>query len=165
MEPKKTTVDKVSPPAVFQSVKLSGYIMSRWQAEPIGRMKSVSFYLGLALLFTHELDSMPNHEWRVLPGLSALADSTGEAVFVLAHIPIFAVVVAFVSSLDQSIRLRARNYFCMFLLIHAVLHLAFSEQGAYEFSSWISSGLIYGAGLCGALYFVVAHVERTKSAT
>lgn len=65
-------------------------------------MKSTSFYLGLALLFTHEMDSMPNHEWRVLPLLGSLSDS--------AH-------------------------------------------PAYEFSSLLSSALIYGAAACGIVYF------------
>ena len=123
-------------------------------------MKNIIFYLGLALLFTHELDSMPNHEWRVIPILSALSDATAKAVFLLAHIPIFAVVVAFVASLDQKVRSRARSIFCGFLLVHALLHVLFSGYAAYEFTSLISLGLIYGAGLSGALYFIADYFKR-----
>lgn len=129
-----------------------------------GSMKSIAFYLGLALLFTHELDSMPNHEWRVIPFLNSLADSTAELVFLLAHIPIFAAVIALIASLDRTVRSKARNFFCGFLVVHAVLHRVFSEDVAYEFSSWTSSVLIYGAGLCGVLYFAAASMERANNA-
>ena len=56
-------------------------------------MKNPAFYLGLALLFTHELDSMPNHEWRVLPFLGSLSDATGEMMFLIAHIPISSILI------------------------------------------------------------------------
>ena len=125
-------------------------------------MKTIVFYLGLALLFTHELDSMPNHEWRVMPILNSLSDSTGKAVFLVAHIPIFAVVVAFVASLDQKVRIRARDIFCGFLVVHAFLHYVFSGNAAYEFTSMISMGLIYGAGLCGFLYFLAGYFKRNE---
>ncbi len=127
-------------------------------------MKNSIFYLGLALLFTHELDSMPNHEWRVMPILDSLPDSMGMVVFLAAHVPIFAVAIAFIASLDQKVRSRARNVFCGFLILHTFLHYLFSENPAYEFSSSISSVLIYGAGLCGVLYFLIAYLERDSGA-
>lgn len=124
------------------------------------RMKSSVFYLGLALLFTHELDSMPNHEWRVLPVLNALSDSTGEWIFIAAHVPIFAVVIAFVASLNKAIRARSRNIAAAFLVAHALLHFLFSGHAAYEFVSRLSSVLIYGAALCGVVYLLMAYVGR-----
>ncbi len=30
-------------------------------------IRNVAFYCGFGALFTHELDAMTNHEWRVLP--------------------------------------------------------------------------------------------------
>jgi len=122
-------------------------------------MKSITFYLGLALLFTHELDAMPNHEWRVLPLLRSLTDSVGEAAFVVAHIPIFAVVIACIASLNPKTRSIARDVASGFLIVHAVLHLAFSGHLAYEFGSLLSMMLIYGAGVCGLLYFVTRWAE------
>ena len=119
------------------------------------RIKSAVFYIGLGLLFTHELDAMPNHEWRVLPVLSALSDSTGELVFVLAHVPIFAIVIAFVASLDRRVRRRSEALAAVFLIGHAVLHWLYSGHDAYEFTSQYSSLLIYAAALCGALYFLL----------
>ena len=128
------------------------------------RVKTGALYLGLGLLFTHELDAMPNHEWRVLPPLSLLSDSLGEIVFLVAHIPLFAVVVALVASLDNNIRTRAQVIFCVFLIIHSLLHYASSGNAAYEFRSLISSGLIYGAGLCGLSYILAYYFERKANA-
>jgi hypothetical protein len=126
-------------------------------------MKNPVFYLGLALLFTHELDSMPNHEWRVIPFLGSLSDANGEMTFLIAHIPIFALVIAFVASLNPKIRARARNVASGFLIVHAILHYLISVKPAYEFSSILSAILIYGAAVCGAAYFVAIWLERKNS--
>jgi hypothetical protein len=119
-------------------------------------VKSPAFYLGLAFLFTHELDSMPNHEWRVLPLLRSLPESIGENVFIIAHIPLFALTIACVASLNVRTRKLARDFACGFFIVHAILHLLFSGHSAYEFSSVLSSLLIYGAALCGIAYFLAA---------
>ena len=117
-------------------------------------MKSYSFYLGLALLFTHELDSMPNHEWRVLPVLRSLSDSIGETVFIIAHIPIFALTIAYVASLNERTRKLARDIACGFFVVHAILHVLFSGHPDYEFDLPLSSVLIFGAAICGIVYFL-----------
>jgi inner membrane protein involved in colicin E2 resistance len=118
-------------------------------------VKSVFFYLGLALLFTHELDSMPNHEWRVLPVLRSLSDSAGESAFIVAHIPIFALTIAYVASLNIRTRKLARNAVGGFFIAHAILHMLFSGHPNYEFSSLLSGSLIYGAALCGIAFLLL----------
>ncbi len=131
----------------------------------MNQLKNGVFYLGLALLFTHEMDAMPNHEWRVLPLLRSLADSAGEAAFVVAHVPIFAIVIAYIASLNLRTRTRARDIASAFLVVHAVLHFAFSGHADYEFSSLLSNALIYGAALCGVGYFVARRMENDAPAT
>ncbi len=126
-------------------------------------MKSLSFYLGMALLFTHELDSMPNHEWRVLPLLRSLSDSVGETVFVIAHVPIFALTIAYVASLNENTRKLARDIASGFFVVHAVLHVLFSGHPDYEFSSPFSSFLIFGAALFGMAYFLSGTIKATGS--
>jgi hypothetical protein len=122
-------------------------------------MKSTSFYLGLALLLTHELDSMPNHEWRVLPFLRSLSASLGETVFIVAHIPIFALTLAYVASLNARTRKLARDIASGFFIVHAILHTLFSGHPNYEFSSLLSSLLIYGAAVCGVAYLVTGEMR------
>jgi len=126
-------------------------------------MKSFVFYLGIALLFTHELDAMPNHEWQVLPLLRNLTDTVGRTTFVIAHVPIFAVVIAYVASLNLKTRSKARDIASGFLIAHALLHFAFAGHSAYEFNSLLSSILIYGAALCGLLFFMARWIEQNPS--
>lgn len=128
------------------------------------QMKGTAFYLGIALLFTHELDAMPNHEWRVLPLLRELSESVGESVFIAAHVPIFAIVIACVASLNPRTRLIARDIACAFLVLHGVLHRLFSGHPAYDFSTPLSAVLIYGAAACGLAYFVARFADRNQDA-
>ncbi|MEO0425127.1 MAG: DUF6713 family protein [Pseudomonadota bacterium] len=122
-------------------------------------MKDTIFYLGLGLLCTHELDAMPNHEWRVLPLLRALDDSLGEIVFIVAHVPLFAMLIALIASMNPARRRLARTSLCGFLVVHAGLHAAFSAHAHYEFHSILSASLIYGAGVCGAAYLVAERLR------
>ena len=123
-------------------------------------MKNTAFYLGISLLFTHELDAMSNHEWRVLPGLNALSEAAGATAFLVAHVPLFALVIAFIASLNLKTRAKARNIASGFLIAHAAAHYLFSDNSAYEFSSLVSSLLIYGAALCGVAYFLALRLEN-----
>ena len=123
-------------------------------------MKSIVFYLGLALFFTHELDAISNSEWQVLPLLRDLTDSTGRNTFVIAHIPIFALVISYIASLNLKTRSIARDMASGFLIAHALLHFAFSGHTAYEFNSSLSSVLIYGTAVCGILYFLARWIEQ-----
>ncbi|MFZ9052798.1 MAG: DUF6713 family protein [Woeseiaceae bacterium] len=126
-------------------------------------MKDVFLYLGLGMLFTHEMDAMPNHEWRVFPLLGSLPDAIGQFIFLAVHIPIFALVIAFVASLNQKVRDRAQKIAAGFLIAHAALHFMFSGQANYEFSSFFSSALILGAALCGIGFFSAVALERSSS--
>lgn len=99
---------------------------------------------------------MPNHEWRVLPLLRLLEDSVGEWVFIAMHVPLFAVLIGLIASLDKRIRHRSRLGVAGFLVVHAILHALFASHPHYEFHSVLSSLLIYGAGVCGMGYFLLA---------
>ena len=118
-------------------------------------MKDRIFYLGVGLLFTHELDAMTNHEWRVLPLTSWLPDDLGRTIFVLIHVPLFAVLVGLISTQNEVIRNRTKFWVSAFLVIHAVLHAAFLVHERYEFDSLLSNGLIFGGALCGIVYLVL----------
>jgi hypothetical protein len=120
-------------------------------------MKNVFFYLGLGTLFTHELDAVSNHEWRVLPILRSLPEMSAMNAFVLLHIPIFAVVVALVASPDKRLRERSRLGVSVFLIVHAVLHLWYAGEATYEFSSALSRVLIFGGAVFGVLHIAASY--------
>jgi hypothetical protein len=115
-------------------------------------MKDLAFYLGIGALFTHELDAMPNHEWRVLPLLRALPDDMGMAVFVIAHVPLFALLTALIASSNVRTRMKSRLIISGFLVVHALVHALFLNHPSYEFSSMLSNTLIFGGAVFGAIY-------------
>lgn len=108
---------------------------------------------------------MPNHEWRVLPLLRALPDAAGETVFIVAHIPLFALTIAYVASLNRRTRKLARDIAGGFFIVHAILHSLFSGHPEYEFSSLLSLLLIYGAAACGIAYFASSMVRADRDPT
>ena len=118
-------------------------------------MNNFIFYLGMATLFTHEMDAMLNHEWRVLPLTSWLPENSGMLVFTFFHIPLYAALVALVASRNRKTRFWSRIGISMFLLIHAALHAFFKDSPAYEFSSISSLILIFGGGLLGLIHIIL----------
>ena len=117
--------------------------------------KEAIFLLALGVLFTHELDAVANHEWRVMPLLDRLPEQTGLAVFIALHVPLFALLAGIVASRDSQIRTLARLLICSFLLIHAGLHYWFSNAPDYEFGSVLSGILIYGGAMLGGMYLLL----------
>lgn len=115
-------------------------------------MKDAAFYVGLACLLTHELDAMPNHEWRVLPLLKALPDEVGMVVFVAAHVPLFAAIIALVASLKPRTRTLSRRVLGGFLVFHGLVHALMVGTPNYEFTSTLSDALIFGGAAFGALF-------------
>ena len=118
-------------------------------------MKAPLFFLALGSLFTHELDAMPNHEWRGLPILGSLPDEVASAAFVVLHVPLFAAVVALVASPIERIRTISRLAVAGFVVVHAGLHALSAGAPTYEFSSLLSNSLIFGGAAFGALYLAL----------
>ena len=127
-------------------------------------MKDKVLYLAVAMFFTHELDAMRNNEWLVLPLTSWLPSEHGEIVFIWAHIPIFALLVAALSSSNMKIRQNTQLGFSIFLVIHGFLHAAFMQHAKYEFESLTSNILIFGGSILGALY-IALNQRRSISKT
>ncbi len=118
-------------------------------------MKQTAFYLGLGALLTHELDAMPNHEWRVLPLLRALPDDIASVVFVSLHLPLFAALIALVASSDTATRRYSRLGIGAFLVVHGLAHFLFMGAANYEFSSLLSEALIFGGAALGLTYLAL----------
>ena len=131
--------------------------MAQLMRDMTYKVKEAAFYLGMGAIFTHELDAMTNHEWRVLPLTSWMPDETGMLVFLSAHIPLFAVLVALVSSTNAVVRRRSKLTISIFLVLHGVLHVLFTSDSHYEFSSMVSSVLIFGAAILGGIYLLMEY--------
>ncbi|MCP4003821.1 MAG: hypothetical protein GY725_06460 [bacterium] len=109
---------------------------------------SWTLILGLSLILTHEIDAIAAREWRILPGLSQLADDLARRVFVFGHVPLFAIVLWGLTGNHQGV---VAAGFDVFLMAHFVAHLYFHrhpENGFRNSGSWI---LISGAGIVAAV--------------
>lgn len=114
----------------------------------------VLFYLGLGLLFSHELDAIVQSEWRLLYILRSMADEQAMPVFIVLHVPLFALMVWLTHHNSTNVQIGSRITFNAFLVIHAGLHFRLSNNPLYTFHSTLSQGLIFGAAICGALSLI-----------
>lgn len=108
------------------------------------------FFLGLALLLTHECDAVRCSEWRIFPLLARLDDRTGYQVFTMAHVPLYLAIFA---GLFAAGGLNTTLVFALdlFFMIHVGLHWLLRNHPQNRFGSPFSWILIGGAGLAGAL--------------
>lgn len=112
-------------------------------------LAEIVFLLNLAWMMTHELDAIQQHEWRVLPLTRWMVDAWGYRIFVLAHIPLFVLCMAFRDSIEFQIALDA------FFIIHIGLHWLFRNHPEYTFDNWLSQLLIVGVAPLAILHLVL----------
>lgn len=110
------------------------------------------FYLALSCLLIHEMDAVRCKEWRIFPILSSLEEKTGFQVFMLAHIPLFGLLLwALIGSENPENWIQGLNYFCIF---HLFAHILFLRHPKNEFKDWMSWLWIAGAGIFAVLDFI-----------
>ncbi len=116
---------------------------------------NIIYLLGVTLLFTHELDAIKHHEWRLFGFLNPLANKMAYRVFTLAHVPLFFLFMW----LAAYPRLNFEIAVDLFLIIHVGLHYLFRSHPKNEFSGWFSHGIIGGAGLMGLLHLLLIGIR------
>lgn len=113
------------------------------------------FCFGLALLACHELDAVARHEWRLFPGLSLLDDQTALTTFIFLHVPLFTGLFWLTGHNSAVIRRPSQLAVDAFLIVHAGVHVAFSNHALYEFQFPLEESLIFGGAVIGALHAVL----------
>lgn len=128
-------------------------------------MQNLLFYFGFSTLLAHELDAMTQSEWRLLFVLRNLLEPLASNIFVLAHVPVVALLLWLTSHQSLSTRYWSRLVIALFAVIHVALHKHLEHHPAYTFTSPLSLALIYGAGVFGFVYAVFAIKSPTFSAS
>jgi hypothetical protein len=127
-------------------------------------MRDAIFYVGVGALFTHEIDAIPNHEWRGLPVLGGLPDDVAMPIFIALHVPLFALMVGFVASTEPRTRTRAKLVVAALLILHGVAHFILGMlRPEYEFGSLLSHVLIFGGAACGAATLLLDRFRRAAT--
>jgi hypothetical protein len=119
-----------------------------------GSMSAAIYYLGLACLFTHELDAVTHSEWRLLFILRSQPDETASPWFVALHVPLFFAILWLSHFPREVVRITTRRVVAAFLVVHAVLHFSLASNPAYEFHGTLSRTLIVSAAACGMAYLL-----------
>ncbi|MES2884737.1 MAG: DUF6713 family protein [Pseudomonadota bacterium] len=127
-------------------------------------MKNFWFLLGLGFISTHELDAVIQHEWRLLYVLRSLPEALAANIFVALHVPLFAALVWLTHHPQPRWHESSRLVLMGFLIVHVGLHLRLSGHALYTFHSPLSKALIFGGGVCGALYLLALLRERRSRA-
>lgn len=112
-------------------------------------MQDFIYYAMVGAFFTHELDAVKRHEWRILPLIRSLPERTGEQVFIWIHAPLFGLLLWDGEGDPTSV---TRVGLALFGIVHVGLHILFRRHPDYEFNNASSWGLIVLTGLLGALY-------------
>ena len=119
-------------------------------------MRQLLFLLCFAVLATHEIDAVMQSEWRLLYVLRSLPDEVASTLFIALHVPLFMAMLWLHFHHRPRVRDISRMVLAVFLVVHAGLHLRLSGHPLYSFDSPLSMALIYGGGVAGLLYSVVA---------
>lgn len=110
----------------------------------------------IGAFFTHELDAVKRHEWRILPLMRALPERLGEQVFIWCHVPLFALLL-WGGEGDSGVATRVG--LAVFAIVHVGLHILFRRHPAYEFNNPSSWGLILLTGLLGGIYLCMIALQ------
>jgi hypothetical protein len=116
-------------------------------------MTDLIFLLGVSFLLTHEMDAVRRREWRLLPGLSRIADDTRAFQwFTVLHVPLYLVLLWAIMAGDETgPNGTAIVWLNGFFVVHAVAHVVLYRHPRNQFRGALSYVLIGGAGLCGAI--------------
>jgi hypothetical protein len=118
-------------------------------------LRTILFHVGVATLFTHELDAIQQHEWRLLYVLRQLPDSAAAFWFIALHPPLFAAITYFGFHHRLDIQQYSRRVLSAFFLSHAGLHWRLMGEPLAPFTGTLSLTLIHACGLMGALYLLL----------
>ncbi len=113
------------------------------------------FYLGMALLFTHELDAIQRHEWRIFPVIRKLNDEIAYYWFAILHIPLFFLLLWLMYHPSESTRFWFQISMDVFYIVHMVLHKLLDSDKKCEFVGVFSKAVIFSMGIVGMVHLSV----------
>lgn len=110
----------------------------------------VIFLFNIVLFVIHEMDAVKRDEWRMFVFLKKLNDKTAYTIFLLSHIPLFFVIIYFITSSYLYI---FSFIMSIFFIIHGAVHFIFRNNKENKFSNSIISNLIiYCMSLLSVIY-------------
>ncbi len=115
-------------------------------------MAEFCYWTMVACFFTHELDAVRRHEWRLLSVVRRIPDKLAERVFIWLHAPLFLAILWF--SREGALKSFTVGL-ALFAVVHVGLHWIFRKHPNNEFDSFGSRTLIILPGFFGTLYVIL----------
>lgn len=107
------------------------------------------------------MDAVRLKEWRILPFLSRFDDQLGFAVFTLAHIPLYVLLLV---GLSDNITAGAKSGLMLgldwFMMIHVGLHYLLRNLPRNEFKTIFSWLIITGAGVAAGVDLLLYYLPK-----
>jgi hypothetical protein len=116
-------------------------------------MYEEAIFITIIILFSlHEIDAVRTKEWKMLPVLKNMADGTALKVFVLVHIPLYAVIL-YILALGSTSAVEIMYHAVAILLIfHTIIHFVMREHPKNGFTSALSNIVIYSIGILAVVH-------------
>lgn len=108
------------------------------------------FFVGLAFLFTHEMDAIRCQEWTIFPGLARLNETSGFVLFMALHIPLYFFLLWGIVD-GYGLNREVVKGLNIFFVAHAVAHGLFLMHPKNKFKSVLSWVLILGSAIAGLI--------------
>ncbi|MCL2140269.1 MAG: hypothetical protein FWH42_01110 [Dehalococcoidia bacterium] len=99
----------------------------------------------ISLLFIHEMDAIRNKEWEMIPLLNRMDDNEAYQVFLLAHLPLFLIVLSLLALSSGSVQTFFFYIFDGMLILHTFVHFIFRNHYLNRFKR-NSYRIMYGIG-------------------
>lgn len=118
-------------------------------------LAGVVFVVELALLFVHEMDAVRRQEWKMFIVLKDMTDEKAYRVFLLLHIPLYAIILALLFSGAARVGFYVTD---IFLIAHMLVHWGFRRHRANNLNGALSKVILYGAGLLAVFHLIMISV-------
>jgi len=102
-------------------------------------MPVIIYYLGLSLLFAHEMDAVMRMEWQLLFLLRDMSDESAYPLFVAFHVPAFFLFFWLGHHHNIRIQSRFREITAIFLVVHAGIHFYNAASPANQFEGLLGN--------------------------
>ncbi len=113
------------------------------------------FYTALALMFTHQFDAMRCHEWRMIPPLSGMEESTAQRIFIVTHFPIL-VLIFWIFSHGSDITIYNFQLITDIVLAgHIGKHIVLNSHEKNEFKGTLSKIIILSVSAFALLHLLL----------
>ena len=106
----------------------------------------ILFAVLLSLFLAHEMDAVRKHEWVML---NLKDDEHSYRLFLIVHIPLYAVILTFILTGYDFIGFVITD---VFLISHLIVHVLFRNHSKNIMIDKLSLFLIYSAGLLAIIH-------------